>query len=644
MTSDRRRLLRTGSVLLVVLVLLFAFVWSVIKPPQVGSPAGKSARTRPNILFVVIDDMGFNDLGANGNAGVKTPNLDQLASQGVRFTRNYVDSTCTVTRAGMLTGVDPSVNGFRPDALGISPEVMTLPESLRAAGYSTHHIGKWHLGYLSRLAWPTEQGFDTFFGFLAQHLLRGPRNGEWVFGTPTYRNPWLQHGAEWPTRHPGHLSEILTDHASNFIKSLAGAEQPWFLAIWTYAPHAPVDPMEKFASRYPDTPQGKYLAFIEQVDDTVGRILQSLDESGLADNTLVFVVSDNGGTNREVENNLPFRGEKSSFFEGGVRTPLLVRWPGKLKPGLVFDGVVSYLDYFPTFATAAGAPIPEGVNGRDLLDVVENGAQLNGNLYWEASNSLKHSWSVLSRDGRWRLGQYVIYPPELNDLVGHPAGDQNVLESNPQVADKLRQDYLTWRMKNREIKLDYEALGDNGRARLSGNSLQRAPGYQGQTFAIAVTPQLPGAHGRAAAASEKQFIAYQRNLWQLFQRGPRLHLELNGIELEAPALEPNTCSTVMVTSQFNPGHVWPKSRQSMVELYVNGKQLAQFKSGSYQVPVDDYLNPTFIGQDEHGTGVYLGNLGKPVMLNERLVPEELNDGKIENGILAVESKLCGPQT
>ena len=140
--------------------------------PESSIVAGVTNADRPpNILFIIIDDMGYNDLGANGNASVRTPNLDYLASEGVRFTRNYVNSSCTVTRAGILLGVQPGSHGFRPDAMGYSPEAITLLETLREAGYSTHLIGKWHVGFLSKLAWPTQQGFDTFFGFLAQRPL-----------------------------------------------------------------------------------------------------------------------------------------------------------------------------------------------------------------------------------------------------------------------------------------------------------------------------------------------------------------------------------------------------------------------------------------------------------------------------------------
>ena len=607
--------------------------------PSDDSGDGVSTSEQPNIVLIVIDDMGYNDLGANGNTQVSTPNLDRRASQGVRFTRHYTDSTCTVTRVGIMTGMEPAVHGFRANNLGISPEVVTLPEALQSAGYSTHHVGKWHIGFESRLAWPTQQGFDTFFGFLDQHLLRGPHaDGKWKIGGTTYHNPWLQHQSDWPTKHDGHLSEILTDHAVDFIESRKNSDRPWFLNFWTYAPHAPIQPMAKFASKYPDTPKGKYLAFLEQVDDTVGRVLKSLDDNGLGDNTLVLVASDNGGTNAQMDNNFPFKGRKMTFYEGGVRTPLIMRWPGRVAAGEAVDEVVSYLDYFPTLASVAGAQIPAHLAGRNLIDVAQNDADPAGSLYWELSNAKVTSWAVLSKDARWRMSHDFFDNTTLNDLADRPAGDQNVLASYPEVAEDLRRDYLAWRRASRKVAVDYEPIAANGRARLSGNSLQRAPGYSGHTFAIAVTPYKPTAPGGP------QVIAYQRNQWQLYLSGSRLHLVLNGIELDAPAPEAGACSTILVTSHFKQAYTKRSKKSAMVELYVNGMREAEFRSGDPKIPIDDHLNPTFIGQDEHGERVFRGELGRPVILNERLVPEDENNGKTLNGITPVENILCPQAT
>jgi len=584
--------------------------------------------------------MGYNDLAANGNPSVNTPNLDRLASEGARFTRNYVNSSCTVTRAGIMLGMQPELHGFRPDAIGISPEAITLPETLRLAGYSTHHIGKWHLGFLSKLAWPTRQGFDSSFGFLSQSLLRRRHDGKWLIKRPTYRNPQLQHNEEEPTEHAGHLSDILVEHTISTIQTLATQEKPWFLTLWTYAPHAPIDPAERFATKYPDTPAGKYLALLEQVDQSVGRVLDALYQAGLDDDTVVVVVSDNGGTNKEIDNNLPFYGSKGTLFEGGLRTPLIIRWPGKVEPGRVVDDVVNYLDYYPTFAAVAQIEPPPEVQGANIFDILNGEVKRQENFYWEISSSIQHTWSILSGDGRWRLGQYFFGEVHLHDLFEHPAGGQNVMKHYPEIAKRLRQDYMQWRMKSRQVDFSYEKLSSNGRAKIQGHSLQRAPGYGGSTFAIALVPENPDKESISVSDDGPQFIVFQRDMWQLGQQGSRLHLEINGIHLEAPAPPAGMCSSVIVTSQFNPGHLRPKSKSSLVELWVNGEKTAEFTSGSFKDPIDAHINSTFIGQNEKGNGQFQGVLGRPLIVNERLVADEQDDRKIDNSISSIEGDLC----
>lgn len=580
----------------------------------------------PNILMILIDDMGFNDLGSNGNPSVTTPNLDRLAAQGIRFTRNYTDSTCTVTRVGILTGSEPASHGFRPTKIGISPEVVTLPEVLKDAGYSTHHIGKWHLGFATELAWPLAQGFDTFFGFLDQGLLSGPHPPSgFHFGRPTYRDPWLQQQNDPPREYKGHLSEILLDNALEFLASQKGKKTPWFLNYWTYAPHAPVQPSSKFAARYAGTPEGRYRALLEQVDDTVGQLMLGLEQNGFADNTLVIVASDNGGTNKQVDNNHPYYGKKATFFEGGLRTPLIIRWPGHIEAGVVFDQVVSNFDYFPTIAAAAGADRPGQLIGRDLLEVVKHNGGLDSNLYWEIANPDNSSWSVLASDQRWRLHQYIVGDLQLNDLAQHPRGDESVAASHPDIVARMRNDYLAWHREKRVVNLAYQPLSANGQAILNGDSLQRAPGFAGHTFAIAVTPGLDQAPASGGTDSPG-VIVFQRNQWQLRQLDATLQLEINGIRLEAPAPPEGDCSTIMVTSYFEYSPVFPQERKALVDLYINGKKVASARVSDPRLPPDDYLNATYIGQDDAGAAIYQGSLGRPVVLNEWLGPAEAEHG------------------
>ncbi|GAG79028.1 unnamed protein product, partial [marine sediment metagenome] len=277
------------------------------------------------------------------------PNLDQLAKEGVRFTRHYASSVCSPARAALLTGQDPARNGYVPNGRGLSPQLITLPEALKGAGYSTWHIGKWHIGDLQRQAWPDHQGFDHWFGFLNQWRLAGKQvNGEIELAKPRYLDPWLESDSEPAAFYPGHLENILTDKTITTIDELQALDSPWFINLWFYAPHTPIQPAIEFAEKYADTDAGRYKALVHQLDHNIGRVLNHLDNTGERENTIVVVVSDNGGTNRQIDNNFPYQGKKASYFEGGLRTPLIIQWPDSDTSGTVYSDIVSVQDIYPT--------------------------------------------------------------------------------------------------------------------------------------------------------------------------------------------------------------------------------------------------------------------------------------------------------
>ena len=212
---------------------------------------------KPNILVILADYLGINDLGAYGNSDVRTPNIDRLAEAGFRFTRFYTaGDVCPPTRASLLTGIYPQRLGFTVGSpRGLSEEVVTLPELLRDASYSTHHIGKWHLGYTLEQVLPLAQGYDTYFGFLHTRFLQ-PRLPDGL-RPPTYRNPLLISGGGDPTQYTGHLTDLLTDRVVNQLHESQGT-QPWFMNLWYFAPHSPIQPPARWIERYPKTRQGKY--------------------------------------------------------------------------------------------------------------------------------------------------------------------------------------------------------------------------------------------------------------------------------------------------------------------------------------------------------------------------------------------------
>ena len=198
------------------------------------------AAERPNVLLVVLDDFGYNDLAINNGSNSPTPSLDQLARGGLRFTRHYAESSCTPSRVALLTGRYPAELGFHAFGPGLSQEVETLADVLSAHGYSSHMIGKWHAGDAHRESRPEYQGFDHWFGFMNQLYLAGPhRDGVYSRGRPTYRNPWLENEAGELRQYPGHLTDILSQRALEVMRSAA---EPWFLYLSYYAPHTPVQP------------------------------------------------------------------------------------------------------------------------------------------------------------------------------------------------------------------------------------------------------------------------------------------------------------------------------------------------------------------------------------------------------------------
>jgi arylsulfatase A-like enzyme len=599
--------------------------------PLAGPSNAVKNDSRPNILLIVLDDFGYNDLGANGNPTTPTPNLDGLAAQGVRYTRHYADATCSVARAALLTGQFPASHGLRPTHLGLSQGTPTIASALGQDGYRTQHIGKWHVVNATLEQSPGRLGFDNWFGFLFQSELKGASKDGINYPGPTYINPWLRENQSPPVQFKGHLTDILTVRAIEFLSQQKGQPDPWFLNLWFYAPHTPIEPAKRFKEKYPDTTEGAFHALIDQVDDSVGRVLDALDSEGMSDNTLVVVLSDNGGTNSYTDNNFPFYGKKTQFFEGGVRTPLLMRWPGHIEPDTVVDETVSILDIFPTILNAISASAPEGLVGRNLLaETLTPSPQ----LYWEYSSSVTHRFSILSADGRWRFSRGSWLSPILNDLDADPTGRENVVESHPEVAAALTDDYLHWRKKARRVATSYERLNDNGHAILRNKDLQRSPGSGGFTFAIGVTPK--------DTTNGPQVIAEQAERWHLHSdQEAGMSFSILGLSMALPALPPGRCSELVVTSHFGFTPIKKDANKVFIDMFVDGEKVGSIESNNPIPQHNGYSNPTYIGVNPHGQLPFMGTLSRPVILNERVVIDA-QGAMIANGISDVPS-TCPPK-
>ncbi len=370
-------------------------------------------QARPNILVIVGDDMGYADLGVQGCKDIPTPHLDGLAASGVRFTNGYVSGPyCSPTRAGLLTGryqtrfgheFNPAANGA-----GLPLSETTIADRLRAAGYATGLVGKWHLGNEPQFH-PQRRGFDDFFGFLA--------------GAHSYlpvKDPPILRGSERVDEQE-YLTDAFGREAVAWID--AHREQPFFLYLAFNAVHTPMqatdDRLEKFAS-IEDKKRRTYAAMMSAMDDNIGKVLAKLQETGLDKNTLVFFISDNGGpsmtgTTINGSNNAPLRGSKRTTLEGGIRVPFFVRWPGHLPAGKVYDKPVIQLDVLPTALAAASVEVApewktEGVNLTPYLNDESSGTP-HDTLYWRFGEQMA------IRQGDWKL---VRYDPNVDSQKGGP--------------------------------------------------------------------------------------------------------------------------------------------------------------------------------------------------------------------------------
>lgn len=447
---------------------------------------------RPNILLILADDLGNNDLGAFGDGAAKTPDIDALANAGVRFRRHYAYATCRPARMALLSGISASRVAVPPHVRGITPELVTLPEALAAAGYTTYHIGKWHLGNVES-AKPHNQGFQDWYGFLSA---LETRHGSLEKPGKSYIKPWLSGRDKAPAQREGHLTDILTEHALGKIREFAKGDRPWFINLWYLAPHRPISPHPRFRRVFPDTPEGRYLALVAQLDESVGRLMALLEELDISDETLVVFLSDNGGTNAFRDSNWPFYGKKTNFLEGGLRTPLILRLPGQLAPADVQDPVF-IRDLMPTLLGFAGVPVPDSVEGRDIRPLLRGESVRAAPVYyWDFRTDgfgffgvMDLEQGLLVNDNsfqRWDAGRSIFNPPS---AIG-----EGLLKS-------YRDRYRQWSGEARRVELRAVAEADGSR-QFSGDSYRRTPGFGGWTLQI---PVSIGAGNRTRIVQPEQF-------------------------------------------------------------------------------------------------------------------------------------------
>ncbi len=444
MPSGQRRLSRL-TFLALLLGALAASLW--YSPSALGA---RKKKQKPNFIVIFCDDMGYGDLGCFGSKKHRTPNIDKMAKEGMRFTSFYSTSgVCTPSRSSLMTGCYPRrvnmhVNEtgrqvlFPGNSRGLHPNEVTIAELLKGLGYATGIIGKWHLGDQKKFL-PTRHGFDSYFGI--------PYSNDMGFH-PYPKNKYpplpLMRNEKVIEAEPDQrlLTKRYTEEAIQFIKK--NKDNPFFLYLPHSMPHNPVYASKKFAGK---SKNGKYGDAIEEIDWSTGQILRTLKRLGLDENTIVLITSDNGASHRFGGSNAPLRGFKASTWEGGMRVPMVVRWPGHVPKGKSTDAVTSTMDVLPTFVKLAGGTPPKGrtIDGHDIRDLLfgKDGAKSPYEAFYcyqrgklDAVRSGPWKFYVSRTIGRGKKARKL--PIQLFNLHKDISETNNVAAKFPEVVGRLK--------------------------------------------------------------------------------------------------------------------------------------------------------------------------------------------------------------
>ena len=434
----------------------------------------------PNIIVIVADDLGWNDVGFHGG-DIDTPSLDKLANEGMSLNRFYTTPICSPTRAALMTGRDPMRLGLAYSVIlpwdnnGVHPEEHFMPESFRAAGYQTAMVGKWHLGHAQMSYHPNQRGFEHFYGHL--HTQVG------------YFSPFANMGGSDFQRNgntihdQGYETFLLANEVSRYIRQ-RNKTKPFFIYMPFLAPHTPLEAPQQLIEKYADintdlTParsrhtdatrraaksQGRpsarpvYAAVVDAMDQAIGQVLTTLDREQLSDNTLVMFFSDNGGAAYSVggADNAPLRGGKGETFEGGIRVVSLMRWPAAIKPGTISEQIMHVSDVFPTLAAAAGIETKnkKQLDGEDVWPSLQSGQPTlrDETLFFTSEIPIYGNFNFAAIDGDWKLVQEIhqtlVETKTTNwlfNLADDPHEYNDLSVAQPERVKALAEAILEWR-------------------------------------------------------------------------------------------------------------------------------------------------------------------------------------------------------
>ena len=433
----------------------------------VGPNIDAQNKSKPNLIVIMADDLGYADVGFNGCKDIPTPNIDNIANEGIRFDEGYVTfPVCGPSRAGFLTGryqdrfgftTNPSIDPNNPIA-GLPIEEETMAQVLKKANYNNAIIGKWHMG-TNAVFHPLERGFDYFYGFLSgghnyfpekltlNNLSEVKRKWQW------YSTKIIENKA--PVEIKEYLTDALSNAAVNFIDKQIKDNQQFMLYLAYNAPHTPLQADEKYLSRFPNIEDKKrktYAAMVSALDDGVGRVLDALEKKGLDEDTIIVFLSDNGGARNNASDNGPLRGLKGDLFEGGVRVPFAIRWKGVIPEGNSYKNPVSSLDIMATIVAQTNVKInPERpLDGVDLIPFLtgKNNGAPHDYLFWRKWDQN----AMAIRHGNYKLvanKKQDQETPKLFDLSIDVSESKNLKSEKLKISKDLQKKWNNW---NKDLK------------------------------------------------------------------------------------------------------------------------------------------------------------------------------------------------